>query len=66
VENVPEQIPFGPVSWVFPGITLPNAPLGVQTTAGTYRTQQIQFEELSKLAVPHKWSVVKLTNVILK
>ncbi|RIA94493.1 hypothetical protein C1645_864949 [Glomus cerebriforme] len=65
LKGIPKQDPFGPVPWVFPGITPPNTPLEVQTmtSAVTCRTQQIQFGELSKLAVPHNWPVIKLTNI---
>ncbi|CAI2178111.1 11515_t:CDS:2, partial [Funneliformis geosporum] len=65
VQNVPEQVPFGSVSWVFPGITPSNAPPGMQSMTGVIanRSQQIQFGDLSKLAVPHKWPVVKITNI---
>ncbi|CAB4493008.1 unnamed protein product [Rhizophagus irregularis] len=65
LKSIPEKVPFGPISWVFPGITPPNAPLEMQTMTGdiAHKTQQIQFGELSKLAVPHNWPVVKLSNI---
>jgi hypothetical protein len=58
----------GPISWIFPGITPPSAPLEIQTVTGAivHKTQQIHFGELSKLAVPYNWPVVKLSNVILE
>ncbi|GES78263.1 hypothetical protein GLOIN_2v1836658 [Rhizophagus clarus] len=64
-KSISDQVPFGPISWVFPGITPPNTPLGVQTMTGAiaHKTQHVQFGELSKLAVPHNWPVVKLTNI---
>jgi hypothetical protein len=36
------------------------------TGAIAHKTQQLQFGEPSKLAVPHNWPVVKLSNVILE
>ncbi|CAG8668112.1 2620_t:CDS:10, partial [Funneliformis mosseae] len=65
VQSIPEQIPFGSVSWVFPGITPSNAPSGMQTMTGVVanRSHQTQFGDLSKQAVPHNWPVIKLTNI---
>ncbi|RHZ68248.1 hypothetical protein Glove_296g59 [Diversispora epigaea] len=52
-----------PISWDFPGITQETTrPVQSMATIAN-RPQQIQFGELSKLAIPHNWPVVKLTNV---
>ncbi len=68
MQTIPEQVPFGSVSWVFPGIMPPNAQPGTKTMTGVIanRPQQTQFGDLSKLAVPHNWPVVKIINVNFK
>ncbi|KAG9291107.1 hypothetical protein G9A89_012979 [Geosiphon pyriformis] len=51
-----------PITWAFPGYTPPLIP-PVQSTVIGNRSQQVAFTELSKLATPHNWPVVKISNI---
>ncbi|CAG8539777.1 4534_t:CDS:10 [Diversispora eburnea] len=63
VRQSEEAVNFHPISWDFPGITQATTRPVQSMAAVTNRPQQIQFGELSKLAIPHNWPVVKLTNI---
>ncbi|CAG8454862.1 7056_t:CDS:2 [Acaulospora colombiana] len=62
--NPEEATVLGSLSSVFPGGTETTRPVQPMT-AVINRPQQVQFGELSKLAVAHNWPVVKLANKLM-